>query len=156
MQKCALKTDQVPKYQILHTHKYGTQSNQKILNTETQLNFEKELTSVTVKITVHTTNTPDHLSKITVALKKDTSNQNQTGQGSYFCHHTPRVYDVRHIGSKSILEEYFYLLLSMFSRNKYLTLIQKLKNWLHTYMKQNWVRHGCTLHKKGRNFKIPK
>ena len=119
----------------LHTHKQSPQSNQKILNTATQLNFEKELTSVTVKITVHTTNTPDHLSKITVALKKDTSNQNQTGQGSYFCHHTPRVYDVRHIGSKSILEEYFYLLLSMFSRNNYLALIRKLKNQLHTYMK---------------------
>ena len=83
MPKCALKTDQVLIYQdpdvptsTLHTHKYGPQSNQKILNTATQLKFEKELTSVTVKITVHTTNTPDHLSKITVALKKDTSNQN--------------------------------------------------------------------------------
>ena len=30
------------------------------------------------------------------------------------------------------------------------------KRKLVMYMKQNWVRHGCTLHKKGQNFKIPK
>ena len=64
-----LKNDQVPKYQDSDVPSNTPQIWPLIKPKEhnIRLNFEKELNSVTVKITVHT---PDNLSKITVALKK--------------------------------------------------------------------------------------